>query len=125
MDKLINLHAAALTAFSFLRQWTVGHFRVYRQRLTIHQLCVVRRKDFGRGVHNRVSLHPYKLDRFGVPLMRFDVTFCENELRLMNDSRTEGEAMLKKAGMSNVTSVRGEHVTGGSIHEMGRRTNGR
>ncbi|UVO50566.1 GMC family oxidoreductase [Sphingomonas sp. SUN019] len=68
---------------------------------------------------NRVSLHADKVDRFGVPLMRFDVTFRDNEIKMMDDARTEGEAMLRKAGMTNVKSDRGEHVPGDAIHEMG------
>ncbi len=68
---------------------------------------------------NRVSLHPDKVDRFGIPLMRFDVTFRENELKMMRDARTEGEKMLKAAGLLNVTSSEGEHVPGDAIHEMG------
>lgn len=68
---------------------------------------------------NRVSLHPDKVDRFGVPLMRFDVTFRDNELRMMDDARSEGEAMLRKAGLLNVRSDRREHVPGDAIHEMG------
>jgi choline dehydrogenase-like flavoprotein len=68
---------------------------------------------------NRVSLHPDKVDRFGVPLMRFDVTFRDNEIRMMDDARTEGEKMLKAAGLINVTSGRSPHVPGDAIHEMG------
>jgi choline dehydrogenase-like flavoprotein len=68
---------------------------------------------------NRVSLHPTKVDRFGMPLMRFDVTFRDNELRMMADARTQGEAMLRGAGLANVTSTEGEHVPGDAIHEMG------
>ncbi|MEZ0496251.1 GMC family oxidoreductase [Sphingomonas sp. IW22] len=68
---------------------------------------------------NRVSLHSDKVDRFGVPLMRFDVQFRDNELRMMADAREQGEAMLKGAGMTNVKSWEGEHVPGDAIHEMG------
>ena len=68
---------------------------------------------------NRVSLHPDKVDRFGVPLMRFDVTFRENEIRMMDDARAEGEKMLKAAGLINVGSGRSPHVPGDAIHEMG------
>lgn len=68
---------------------------------------------------NRVSLHPDKVDRFGVPLMRFDVRFRENELRMMSDARTQGEAMLRAAGLANVRSHEDEHVPGDAIHEMG------
>lgn len=68
---------------------------------------------------NRVSLHASKVDRFGVPLMRFDVTFRENELKLIADAKVQGEAMLRAAGLVNVTSNEGEHVPGDAIHEMG------
>ncbi|MBN8813652.1 MULTISPECIES: GMC oxidoreductase [Sphingomonas] len=68
---------------------------------------------------NRVSLHPDKVDRFGVPLMRFDVRFRENELRMMSDARMQGEAMLRAAGLANVRSYEDEHVPGDAIHEMG------
>ncbi|NJR79508.1 GMC family oxidoreductase [Sphingomonas corticis] len=68
---------------------------------------------------NRVSLHASKVDRFGVPLMRFDVTFRENELKMMADAREQGEAMLRQAGLTNVTGWEDEHVPGDAIHEMG------
>ena len=68
---------------------------------------------------NRVSLSETEVDRFGIPLMRFDVTFRDNEIRMMDDARSEGEAMLRRAGLTNVSSYRGEHVPGDAIHEMG------
>ncbi|GFE72978.1 GMC oxidoreductase [Novosphingobium sp. TCA1] len=68
---------------------------------------------------NRVSLNPNKADRFGLPLMRFDVTFRDNELRMMADAREQGERMLRAAGLKNVESKVKEHVPGDAIHEMG------
>ena len=68
---------------------------------------------------NRVSLHPDEVDRFGVPLMRFDVTFRKDELKMMADARVEGERMLRAAGLTNVESGVQEHVPGEAIHEMG------
>lgn len=68
---------------------------------------------------NRISLHPNKVDRFGNPVLRFDVTFRDNELRMMQDARTQGEAMLRQAGLLNVTSRDDKHVPGDAIHEMG------
>lgn len=68
---------------------------------------------------NRVSLHADQVDRFGMPLMRFDVTFRDNELKMMSDAQTEGEKMLRAAGLLNVMSSRGDHVPGDAIHEMG------
>ncbi|MDF0542292.1 GMC family oxidoreductase [Sphingobium sp. H39-3-25] len=68
---------------------------------------------------NYVALNPDKTDRFGVPLMRFNVTFRDNELRMMADAREEGEKMLRAAGLTNVESKVREHVPGDAIHEMG------
>lgn len=68
---------------------------------------------------NHVSLHASKVDRFGVPLMRFDVRFRDNELKMMADAREQGEKMLKAAGLLNVKSSEDEHVPGDAIHEMG------
>lgn len=68
---------------------------------------------------NHVSLHPDKIDRFGMPLMRFDVTFRDNELKMMDDALAQAEAMLKGIGLSNIRALRGEHVPGDAIHEMG------
>ncbi len=68
---------------------------------------------------NHVSLHASKVDRFGVPLLRFDVHFHDNELKMMADARAQGEAMLRGAGLTNVKSSEQEHVPGDAIHEMG------
>lgn len=68
---------------------------------------------------NRATLHGSRVDRYGVPQMRFDVRFRENEIAMMSDAREQGEAMLKAAGMTNVRSVRGAHIAGDAIHEMG------
>lgn len=68
---------------------------------------------------NRASLHPDRVDRFGVPLMKFNVTFRDNEMKMMTDAREQGEAMLRAAGVLNVKSERLEHVPGDGIHEMG------
>ncbi|ETI65275.1 GMC family oxidoreductase [Sphingobium sp. C100] len=68
---------------------------------------------------NQVVLSPDKTDRFGIPLMRFNVTFRDNELRMMADAREQGEKMLRGAGLKNVGSKVREHVPGDAIHEMG------
>jgi choline dehydrogenase-like flavoprotein len=68
---------------------------------------------------NRVSLHPAKLDHFGIPQLQFNVTFRDNERKLMADARVQGEEMLRKAGLLNVSSWAGELIPGEAIHEMG------
>jgi choline dehydrogenase-like flavoprotein len=68
---------------------------------------------------NTLTLHPTKVDRFGVPLITFNVTFRENEAKMMNDAARQGELMLRSAGLINVGSRQEEHVPGDAIHEMG------
>ncbi len=60
-----------------------------------------------------------KTDRFGMPLLVFDVTFRDNEAKMMNDAQHQGEAMMRAAGLVNVGSHQDEHVPGDAIHEMG------
>jgi choline dehydrogenase-like flavoprotein len=68
---------------------------------------------------NTLTLNPNKLDRFGVPLAVFNVTFRENEMRMMRDAALQGEAMMRAAGLADIGSVNEEHVPGDAIHEMG------
>ena len=68
---------------------------------------------------NTLTLNPNKLDRFGVPLAVFNVTFRDNEMKMMRDAALQGEAMMKAAGLVDVGSANEEHVPGDAIHEMG------
>jgi len=44
---------------------------------------------------------------------------AKQALRMIADAKTQGEAMLRAAGLVNVTSYEGDHVPGDAIHEMG------
>ena len=68
---------------------------------------------------NTLTLNPNKVDRYGVPLAVFNVTFRDNEMKMMHDAALQGEAMLKAAGLTDVASDNEEHVPGDAIHEMG------
>jgi len=68
---------------------------------------------------NTITLHPTKVDRYGVPLLIFNVTFQDNEFRMMADALEQGQKMLKAAGVQNVTGHQDKHVPGDAIHEMG------
>jgi choline dehydrogenase-like flavoprotein len=54
-----------------------------------------------------------------VPLAVFNVTFHDNEYRMMADAKTEGVRMLQAAGLKDVRAEEREHVPGDAIHEMG------
>lgn len=60
-----------------------------------------------------------KTDRYGMPLLTFNVTFRDNEQKMMNDAARQGELMLRAGGCTDVSSRQEEHVPGDAIHEMG------
>jgi choline dehydrogenase-like flavoprotein len=68
---------------------------------------------------NIVSLDAGKKDRFGIPLAKFDVTFRDNEMRMVEDSQVQIVKMLKAAGASNIQTYRKDHIPGEAIHELG------
>lgn len=75
--------------------------------------------------HNRMALDPSKTDRFGIPQVRFQFKFGENEEKMRRDIALQAEEMLKRAGMLNVVSFLGNAVGGDAIHEMGTARMGR
>ena len=68
---------------------------------------------------NQVALHASKRDRYGIPQLRFNVAFGENEARIREDMVATGSEMLKQAGGVNINSVSINNVPGDAIHEMG------
>jgi choline dehydrogenase-like flavoprotein len=68
---------------------------------------------------NEVSLDPVVKDAWGMPVLRFNYRFGDNELKMAKDMADTAEEMLKAAGAENI-KVRREPLTEGwSIHELG------
>lgn len=67
---------------------------------------------------NRVTLDQ-RTDRHGIPLVRFSVTYRENEKRMQADATREATAMLQAAGMAQVIPMGIGSPPGSAIHEMG------
>ncbi len=68
---------------------------------------------------NRMVLDKSRKDRFGIPQVRFEFKFGENEQRMRKDIAAQGEEMLKKAGAMFTMSNIHDSVGGEAIHEMG------
>jgi choline dehydrogenase-like flavoprotein len=68
---------------------------------------------------NRVLLDAKKVDRFGIPQLRFEVEYRDNEKKMIADIVARGTEMLKAAGASNVQSDPGPMIMGRGVHEMG------
>lgn len=70
-------------------------------------------------VDNRVSIHPDKVDRWGIPVLHIDVQWRENELKMQADAMTQAAEMLEAAGVTNVATYNNKTAPGLTIHEMG------
>jgi choline dehydrogenase-like flavoprotein len=68
---------------------------------------------------NRMELHPSKVDRFGIPQVRFEFQYGANEMAMREDAANEAEKMLLAAGASEVFKMAYPRPGGGAIHEMG------
>ena len=69
--------------------------------------------------NNRLFLDANKKDRFGIPQVRFDASFGDNENRLQADASSQAKAMLTAAGGVAVQSFNIKSTPGSAIHEMG------
>lgn len=68
---------------------------------------------------NRVTLDPRLVDRHGVPQVRFDVEFKQNERNMQKDATKQAQAMLTAATMQMVIPLGMGSAPGAAIHEMG------
>jgi choline dehydrogenase-like flavoprotein len=74
---------------------------------------------------NMVALDPAVKDAWGIPVLRFNYRFGDNELKMAKDMADTAEEMLKAAGAEDI-NVRREPLTEGwSIHELGTSRMGR
>jgi choline dehydrogenase-like flavoprotein len=68
---------------------------------------------------NYVDIDPDRVDAWGIPVLRANVEYGDNERKLWQDGREQAGAMLEAAGAKNV-ALTGKHSTPGfCIHEVG------
>ena len=68
---------------------------------------------------NKISLDKTKKDKWGMPVLSFDVEMKENEHNMRKDIITDAMEMLTNAGVKNVKSFDYGYTMGMGIHEMG------
>jgi choline dehydrogenase-like flavoprotein len=68
---------------------------------------------------NRVSLDPEVKDAWGIPVLRFDYRFGDNEMKMARDMADTAEEMLRAAGAESIRVDRDLLPPGWSIHEIG------
>jgi choline dehydrogenase-like flavoprotein len=68
---------------------------------------------------NQVELDPVVKDRWGVPVLRFNYKFGDNEKRMCEDMAETAQEMLELAGIEIVHVNKSLLTEGWSIHELG------
>lgn len=74
---------------------------------------------------NRIFLDKNVKDKWGLPVLAFDVELKENELKMRQDMMNDAVEMLEAAGVKDVKGSNGEYGFGMGIHEMGTARMGR
>ncbi len=68
---------------------------------------------------NYVELDADAKDAWGIPALRMNVTWGDNEMRLFRHSADEGEEMLRAAGAEDIRKITTPRWPGGATHEVG------
>lgn len=68
---------------------------------------------------SRVTLDPNEKDKWGIPLLRVDVGYDDNDEKSLADFLEQGVDMLEKAGCYGITTRDSKQAPGLDIHEMG------
>jgi choline dehydrogenase-like flavoprotein len=74
---------------------------------------------------NKITLNKNVKDKWGLPVLDFDVEFKENEKKMRVDMKADMKEMLEIAGVKNVRDYEADNAPGMGIHEMGSARMGR
>ena len=74
---------------------------------------------------NKISLDKNKKDKWGLPVLDFDVEIKDNEKKMRIDMMADAKEMLEAAGVKNVKTYDVGYAPGQGIHEMGTARMGR
>jgi choline dehydrogenase-like flavoprotein len=74
---------------------------------------------------NQVHLDPALKDAWGIPVLKFNYRFGDNELKMAKDMADTAEEMLSAAGAEDIRVRRDVLTEGWSIHELGTARMGR
>jgi choline dehydrogenase-like flavoprotein len=74
---------------------------------------------------NRIYLDKTKKDKWGLPVLAFDVEIKDNERKMRVDMAADAAEMLTAAGLKDVSTYDSDYAPGMGIHEMGTARMGR
>lgn len=132
-DKAPFLRGYAYQGKSWQPGWTRGNAMqgigaAFKQEMTRPGPWQFRLKGFGECLpreENAVALDPTLKDRWGVPVLKIDCRWGENERAQLDDAAQQAVTMLEAAGLKDVTMFKDDNAPGLTIHEMGTARMGR
>jgi choline dehydrogenase-like flavoprotein len=68
---------------------------------------------------NTVSLDQSRKDKYGIPLLKIDIEYDDNDEKMIKDFHQEMSEMMIKAGFYNIKTNDSKQAPGLDIHEMG------
>jgi len=106
----MNIGAGFKDALSEPGSWTMG-MGGFGETLPYHE--------------NKITLDKTKKDKWGLPILAFDVECKDNERKMRIDMMNDAKEILEAAGVKDVKTYTTEPVLGRGIHEMGTARMGR
>jgi choline dehydrogenase-like flavoprotein len=85
---------------------------VWGMRLNLYTECLARKE-------NRVAIDHSRTDAWGVPILKVDMAWSDNELKMFADAQHEAMEMLKAAGADSIRLYDERSKPGAGIHETG------
>lgn len=68
---------------------------------------------------SQVTLDPKKVDEWGIPLLKINVDYDENDEMMIKDFYEQFSEMFEKSGFTNIRTYDSKQAPGLDIHEMG------
>ena len=100
----------------------VGFGREFKKKLTTPGSWTIWMAGWGECLpyfDNQISLDEEKKDKWGMPLIKINFSFKENEEQMMKDIMETSAQMLIDAGFKDVKSFNYHKPGGTTVHEMG------
>lgn len=74
---------------------------------------------------NKIELDTIQKDQWGLPLVKIDFSYQDNEKKMMDDICSSSEEILSKAGFKDIEVFNYKKAPGSTVHEMGTARMGR
>jgi len=101
---------------------TTGFGKAFKKQVRDYGGAYIEMGGFGEVLaryENQVDLDPLRKDKWGIPVLRFNYKFGDNEKKMCEDMAASAQEMFETAGFE-ILEVRREILTEGwSIHELG------